>query len=83
MYLSYDRIAKMFTLETREDVEFLGSITHAQAKLRSYGFSNSQAREAVLSAIFNSGAQVDLEHIRKIATTISYFTKSVQLEQNV
>ncbi len=73
MYLSYDRISKMFTLETEETVEFLGPITHTQAKLRQYGFSAAQAREAVLQAIFNTGAQVDLEHVRRFATNSSRY----------
>jgi hypothetical protein len=83
MYLSYDRIVKMFTLETEDGVEFLGAPTHAQAKLREYGLSASQAREAVLSAIFNAGAQVDLEHVRKIAANSLYFARNGEIAQVV
>jgi hypothetical protein len=77
MYLSYDRINKVFTLETEDEVEFLGPITHAQAKLRNYGFSASQAREAVLQAIFNMGAQVDLDAVRRVANASPYFSERV------
>jgi hypothetical protein len=76
MYLSYDRINKVFTLETDEAVEFLGPITHAQAKLRNYGFSASQAREAVLQAVFNGGAQVNIREVRRVANESSYFREN-------
>lgn len=68
MYLYYDRIHKVFTLETEEEVEFLGPDTHALVKLRHKGLTNSQAREAMLQAIFNMGCPVDLDAIRKVAS---------------
>jgi hypothetical protein len=77
MYLSYDRISKVFTLENEEEVEFLGPITHAQIKLRHYGFSASQAREAVLQAIFNTGAPVDLDAVRRVAGQSAFFSENV------
>jgi hypothetical protein len=79
MYLSYDRVAKVFTLETEDEVEFLGPFTHAQAKLRHYGFSASQAREAVLQAIFNTGAPVDLDAVRRVAKASAFFSENVQV----
>jgi hypothetical protein len=73
MYLYYDRISKTFTLETEESVEFLGPMTHALVKLREKGLTCSQAREAALQAVFNMGAPVNLDWIRKVATTDSAF----------
>ena len=70
MYLLYDRISKMFTLEDHEsgEVEFLGPITHSQSKLRvEHGLTPSQAREAVLQAVFNMGAPVDLDFVKRFA----------------
>lgn len=73
MHLYYDRVSKMFTLHDEEDEEnpvvFLGPITNALVNLKhNYDFSDSQAREAVLQAVFNMGDSVDLETIKKIAT---------------
>lgn len=79
MLLSYDKTVKVFTLETDDAVEFLGPITHAQAKLRHYGFSASQAREAVLQAVFNMGAPVNLEAVRRVAGKSAYFSENVQV----
>jgi len=74
MFLYYDRISQVFTLETEEEVVFLGPITHAQVKLRNeYGLTASQAREAVLQAIFNMGMEVDLDAIKRVATRDSRF----------
>jgi len=73
MHLYYDRISKSFTLETSEEVEFLGPITHAQAKLRERGFTCSQAREATLQAVFNMGSPVNLDWVRKVASESAYF----------
>lgn len=60
----------MFTLEDQEEgeVTFLGPITHAQSKLRvEHDLTPSQAREAVLQAVFNMGAPVDLEFVKRFA----------------
>lgn len=74
MYLYYDRVSKMFTLDAGDDgVVFLGPITNALVMLRSYGLTDSQAREAVLQAFMNMGAAVDLATIRKIASKESRF----------
>jgi hypothetical protein len=83
MYLYYDRISKMFTLDTCEEedqVVFLGPITNALVNLKSdkYGFTYSQAREAVLQAVFNMGDAVHLDVIKKIASKESaFFQKNV------
>ena len=77
MFLFYDRISRCFTLETSEEVEFLGPITHAQAKLREKGLTCSQAREATLQAVFNMGAPVNLDWVRKIATDSAFFAVAV------
>jgi hypothetical protein len=74
MYLYYDRISKMFTLDAGDsDVVFLGPLVHAMLLLRSYGLTESQAREAALQAMFNMGAAVDLAIIQRIATKESRF----------
>ena len=74
MYLYYDRVSKMFTLDAGDDgVVFLGPITNAMVMLRSYGLTDSQAREAALQAVFNMGAAVDLATIRRIASKESKF----------
>jgi hypothetical protein len=65
----------MFTLENCEadededEVVFLGPISHALALLKStkYGFTESQAREGVLQAFFNSGFPVDMDVVKKIS----------------
>lgn len=76
MYLYYDRVSKMFTLDANDDgVVFLGPITHALVMLRSYGLTDSQAREATLQAVFNMGAAVDLATIRRISSKESRFFK--------
>jgi hypothetical protein len=73
MYLYYDRVSKMFTLDTGDDVVFLGPMTHTLVNLRSYGLTDSQAREAALQAVFNMGAAVDLAIVRRIASKESAF----------
>lgn len=70
MYLYYDRISKMFSLDTGDEVLFLGPTTHSMAKLRELGFSASQAREAVLRAIFNMGDAVDMDNVQRMAKLI-------------
>lgn len=77
MELIYDGISKTFTLSTDDEVIFLGPITYAQKELQHRGFTPSQAREAVLSAVFGNGLEVDLERIKKVATTESFFYKKV------
>ena len=74
MYLYYDRISKTFTLETPDAVEFLGPMAHAQAKLRQRGLTCSQAREAALQAVFNMGAPVNIDWVRKVASESAFFT---------
>jgi len=74
MYLYYDRVSKMFTLDAGDDnIVFLGPMTHALVLLRSYGLTESQAREAALQAMFNMGAAVDLAIIQRIAGNESRF----------
>lgn len=71
MYLYYDRLSKMFSLQAEDEVIFLGPITHAQLKLKEYGCTTSQAREAVLRAMFNMGDAVDLDNVKRMATLIN------------
>lgn len=74
MNLYYDRVSKMLTLDAGEDgVIFLGPITQSLVSLRSYGLTDSQAREAVLQAVFNMGDAVNLDIIKKIASKESNF----------
>lgn len=76
MFLYYDRVSKMFTLDLGDDegVIFLGPITNALVNLkRTYGLTDSQAREAVLQAVFNMGDSVDIATVKKIASTGSKF----------
>lgn len=80
MDLYYDRVSKQFTLDAGDDgVTFLGPITNAVVLLRSsYGLTESQAREAVLQAVFNMGAAVDLRIVKKIAGEEStYFWRNL------
>lgn len=70
MFLYYDRISKMFSLQAEDEVIFLGPITHAQLKLKEYGCTASQAREAVLRAVFNMGDGVDLDNVKRMAALI-------------
>ena len=80
MFLYYDRVSKMFTLDKDDDgVVFLGPITNALINLKNEGFTDSQAREAVLQAVFNMGDAVHLDDIKKIACkTSKYYEKRVQ-----
>ena len=78
MFLYYDRVSKMFTLNLGDEdgVTFLGPITNALVTLKSkYKLSDSQAREAVLQAFFNMGDSVDISTIKKIASNESEFFK--------
>ena len=71
MQLYYDRLSKMYSLDTGEDVEFLGPITHAMIRLKDLAsITMSQAREAVLRAFFNMGEAVCLENVKKMACLI-------------
>ena len=70
MFLYYDRISKMFSLQAEDEVVFLGPIVHAQLKLKEYGCTASQAREATLRAIFNMGDAVDLDNVKRMARLI-------------
>lgn len=78
MYLYYDRVSRMFTLDDGEDgVIFLGPITNALVHLRKLGLTDSQAREATLQAVFNMGDSVDITTIKKIAGEESqYYQKN-------
>ncbi len=76
MFLYYDRVSKMFTLDLGKDegVIFLGPIINALVSLKTnHGLSDSQAREAVLQAFFNMGDSVDISTIKKIASHESGF----------
>jgi hypothetical protein len=66
-YLYYDRVSKMFTLAADGEVAFLGPTTQSLLRLQSFGFTPSQAREAVLQAVFNMGDAVDLDFISRFA----------------
>ena len=69
MNLYYDRISKMFTLETEDEVIFLGPLTHTLVLLRKkYELSADEAREGTLRAIFNAGFPVDIDNVKRIAT---------------
>jgi len=71
-YLYYDRLSDMLTLESDErGVEFLGPMTHALLKLQEYGYTPSQAREAVLRARFNMGQAVEMDNVKRIANRTS------------
>jgi len=71
MNLYYDRISKMFTLEVDDGADFLGPMTHALVKLRKdYDLTPSQAREALLRAVFNNGDAVPVEDVKKMAALI-------------
>jgi hypothetical protein len=78
MYLYYDRLSNMVTLDLGDEgVVFLGPLTNALVNLRNYGFTDSQAREAILQAVFNMGDAVDLMTIRKIANESRFYQRSV------
>ena len=69
-YIYWDRLSDMISLESDDKVEFLGPPTHAILKLKEYGCSVSEAREAVLRARFNGGDAVELDNIKKMAKLI-------------
>jgi hypothetical protein len=79
MYLYYDRVSKMFSLHVPgQGVVFLGPISNAQLHLReNLKLTPSQAREAVLMAVFNMGDAVDLGVIKKIAKESPYYSREV------
>jgi len=66
MYVYYDRLSDMISLQTDEEVIFLGGLTHSQLKLREYGLTIAQSRAAVLRAFFNGGDAVDLDNIKRM-----------------
>ena len=77
MYLYWDRIGQTMTLNTEDQVIFLGPPKHAQVRLeKEYGLTNSQAREAILQAMMNMGAEVDIDGIKKIASGDSRFYRT-------
>jgi len=81
MFLYYDRVSKMFTLDRGDEgVVFLGPITNTMVNLkRQYGLTDSQAREAVLQAVFNMGDSVNIDTVKKIASEQSkFFIRNVQ-----
>ena len=66
----------MFTLDLQDEgAIFLGPITNALVELQSYNFTPSQAREALLQAVFNMGAPVDLNTILKIASESTFYSR--------
>ena len=65
--LSYDRLSGSFVLDTEEGPEFLGPMNFALKYLTHLDFSEVQAREAVLSAFFAGGREIDVDIFRKIA----------------
>jgi len=66
MYVYYDRLNNMISLQSDDEVIFLGPLTHAQLKLREYGCTPAQARDAVLRAFFNTGAAVDIDNVKRM-----------------
>jgi hypothetical protein len=71
MKLFYDRLVKMFTLLQDEVVIFLGPMTHSLLRLEhEFGLTNSQAREAVLRAMFNMGDSVCIDNVKRMASLI-------------
>jgi hypothetical protein len=68
MVLYYDSISQTYSLQCKGDVEFLGPFVHAMLKLREYGFTKKQAREAAMRAMMNRGDGVDLENLKKMTT---------------
>ena len=67
MFLYYDRVAKMFTLDLEEDVVFLGPFTQALLDLKkNYDLTEPQARAAVLQAYSSAGDGVSLDLIRRM-----------------
>jgi hypothetical protein len=61
----------MFTLDTGEEVQFLGPLTQAMLKLKEVATCTmSQAREAILRAFFNGGEAVPLDQVKKMAKLI-------------
>lgn len=76
MLLYYDRMANIVTLRTEDKTVFLGPLTHAIVSLQfDYGLTTSQAREAILCAVFNQGAEVDLDFVKRIASASEFFTE--------
>jgi len=74
MYLYWDRIGQTMTLNTDDQVIFLGPPRHAQIRLeKEYELTTSQAREAILMAMMNMGAEVDIDGVKKIASGESTF----------
>jgi len=78
MNLYYDRVSKMYSLDVGDgSVEFLGPITNAMLLLKAkYNLTDSQAREAVLQAVFNMGDAVNLTTIQKIAGNDSQYFRA-------
>jgi len=72
----------MFSLQAEDEVIFLGPITHAQLKLKEYGYTASQAREAVLRAVFNTGDAVDLDNVKRMAKLIVKNENRSQQKEN-
>jgi hypothetical protein len=77
MNLYYDRVSAMFSLDTGEDVIFLGPTTHAMLALkRKLNLTDSQARQAVIQAVFNMGDAVNLDIVKKMASESPLFYKN-------
>lgn len=73
MYLYYDRVSKMCTLNTGDEVLFVGPVTHSVQKLREFDLTLAQARAAVLTAVFNMGDAVDILTIKKMTAKMLEF----------
>lgn len=73
MYLYYDRVSKMCTLNTGDEVLFIGPVTHSIQKLREFDLTLAQAKAAVLTAVFNMGDAVDLLTIKKMTASVLEF----------
>ena len=78
MNLYYDRVSGMFSLDTGDDVVFLGPTTHALLSLkRKLNLSDAQAQQAIIQAVFNMGDAVDIEIVKKMAAETPLFRKNV------
>lgn len=69
--VTYDQRDKSFLISNEETGEMLWArnIVVALAILKRY-FSDSQAREGVLRAVFNNGVAVNMQHVEKYAKLV-------------
>jgi hypothetical protein len=71
MKLFYDTMAKMFSLVKDDEVIFLGPMTHSLLRLQhEFELTQSQAREALLRAMFNNGDSVCIDNVKRMASLL-------------